>query len=169
MWIPYIMIDPCNQSHAMRVAASTTVTYVCIMVLQFNLNQLQDMTQRFWQYVSGAKVFAFHGEMGAGKTTVITALCRQLGVKGVIGSPTYSIINEYVYPGDDSNRSMYHIDLYRLKNEQEVVQAGVEDCISGGWICMVEWPDRAPGLFDNDTVHVYIKALNETDRLLEVK
>ena len=110
----------------------------------------------FGNQLVNATVFAFHGDMGAGKTTFIHALCDVKGVKDVVGSPTFSIINEYVYTDNGDEKKIFHIDLYRLKDEEEAIQAGVEDCLYSDHICLVEWPERAPGIFPEDTVHVYI-------------
>ena len=139
--------------------------------MQFHilLEQLDQFAFEFWNYVKDARVFAFHGEMGAGKTTIITALCRKLGVRETMTSPTFSIINEYSFTDRKIVKKIYHIDLYRLKDEEEVVQTGVEDCIYSGSICMVEWPEKATGLFDERTVHVLIQPLSETERNIEVK
>jgi tRNA threonylcarbamoyladenosine biosynthesis protein TsaE len=139
------------------------------MLFHVSLDELKSFAQQFWNYVKDKKVFAFHGEMGAGKTTIISALCHYKGVDDVTGSPTFSIINEYSYSENDQAKKMFHIDLYRLKDEQEVVQAGVEDCIYSGSVCMIEWPEKAPGLFDEDAVHVFIEPVSVTERKVEVK
>jgi tRNA threonylcarbamoyladenosine biosynthesis protein TsaE len=118
--------------------------------------------------VKGALVIAFHGEMGAGKTTLISALVHHLGVKDGVSSPTFSIINAYALPEDKGGGIIYHMDLYRLKDEEEVVQAGVEDCLYSGSICLVEWPEKAAGLLNDSTVHVEISVLNDTDRMVRV-
>ena len=139
--------------------------------MQFHISfeQLDQFAFEFWNYVKDASVFAFHGKMGAGKTTIITALCRKLGVREAMASPTFSIINEYTFTDRETVKQIYHIDLYRLKDEEEVVQAGIEDCIYSGSICMVEWPEKAPGLFDERTVHVLIQPLSETERSIDIK
>lgn len=139
------------------------------MLFHVSLDELRSFARQFWNHVKGKKIFAFHGEMGAGKTTIISALCHYRGVEDVTGSPTFSIINEYSYSENGQSKRMFHIDLYRLKDEQEVVQAGVEDCVYSGSICMIEWPEKAPDLFDADTVHVLIEPLNTTERKVEVK
>ncbi|HWI92013.1 MAG TPA: tRNA (adenosine(37)-N6)-threonylcarbamoyltransferase complex ATPase subunit type 1 TsaE [Flavisolibacter sp.] len=139
------------------------------MLFEVSLDELPTFAQQFWNYIKKKKVFAFHGEMGAGKTTIIGALCHYKGVDDVTGSPTFSIINEYAYSEDGEPKKMFHIDLYRLKDEEEVMQAGVEDCVYSGSICMVEWAEKAPGLFDENTVHVYIEPLSATERKVEVK
>ena len=139
------------------------------MQFEVSLKELDLFAKRFWSYVNDKMVFAFHGDMGAGKTTIITALCRAKGVTDTIGSPTFSIINEYSFITDRRSKKIFHIDLYRLKDYEEVVQAGVEDCVYSGEICMVEWPERAPAVFNNDVVDVYIQPVSETKRLVEVK
>ena len=120
----------------------------------------------FWQKAGNTLVFAFHGQMGAGKTTIIEALCREKGVKESMGSPTFSIINEYSYEVNGEEKIIYHIDLYRLKDEEEILQAGVEDCVYSNQICFVEWPEKAPELFDHTAAHVFIGTLDESQRRL---
>ena len=138
------------------------------MQLTVSSNQLKQFADRFWAYVADGKVFAFHGPMGAGKTTLISALCHEKGVNDITSSPTFSIINEYVYQKNGHEESIYHIDLYRLNSTEEIIQAGVEDCMYSGSICMVEWPERAHGLFDEQTIHVYIQSVSETERSVEI-
>lgn len=126
----------------------------------FHLEDIGKMAAAFWREFPVQKVFAFHGEMGAGKTTFIHALCEDRGVTDVVGSPTFSIINEYRYPGG----RIFHIDLYRLKDEQEALRAGVEDVLYSGDICLVEWPDRAPGIFPPETVDLLIRIVDRDTR-----
>lgn len=116
---------------------------------------------------SGKTVFAFHGSMGAGKTTLIHALCAEKGVQDVVGSPTFSIINEYAYTCEGTPKAIFHMDLYRLKDEEEARQAGVEDVLYSGHICLVEWPEKAPAIFPDDTVHVFIETIGDKIRKLE--
>jgi tRNA threonylcarbamoyladenosine biosynthesis protein TsaE len=130
--------------------------------------KLDDFAAQFWELAKDRKVFAFHGEMGAGKTTIIEALCKSKGVRDVMGSPTFSIINEYVYPEDRQEKLIYHIDLYRLKDEQEIIQAGVEDCIYSNEICFIEWPEKAPHLLDERVMHVYISLSSEEERIVKL-
>ena len=132
----------------------------------FSLSHITKTAERFWKENKGATVFAFHGQMGAGKTTIISFLCHYKGTKDVTGSPTFSIINEYQV---DGGQKIYHIDLYRLKDEEEVMQTGVEDCVYSGDICMIEWPEKAPQLFDENTVHVLIEPVSEKVRKVTLK
>jgi tRNA threonylcarbamoyladenosine biosynthesis protein TsaE len=132
------------------------------MEISFQLQDIRLVAEKCWQQFPLQKVFAFHGGMGAGKTTFIHALCDVKGVTDTVGSPTFSIINEYRYPGG----KIFHIDLYRLRDEEEALRAGVEDVLYSGEICLVEWPDRAPGIFPPDTVELRIEAIDPDTRKL---
>lgn len=130
----------------------------------FTLDGVEPVAIELWETVLNAKVIAFHGEMGAGKTTFIHVLCDVKQVKDVVGSPTYSIINEY----KTNEGKLFHIDLYRLEGLDEVVGAGVEECLYSGNICLVEWPERAAAIFPADTVHVYLDVVDEFTRRIRI-
>src|ERR1700722_8134561 len=130
------------------------------MELRFHLEEIKTAASQFWRQFPTERVFAFHGEMGAGKTTFIHALCALKGVKDTVGSPTFSIINAYRYAGG----TIYHIDLYRLKDEEEALRAGVEDVLYSDELCLVEWPDRAPGIFPPGTIGLQITAIDRDIR-----
>lgn len=132
------------------------------MELIFSLEEIEAAASTFLKTVPGKKVFAFHGEMGAGKTTFITAVCRSLGVDSTISSPTFSIINEY----KTGDKRIFHLDLYRLKGAAEAIDAGVEDVLFSGDLCLVEWPEIAPELFPDDTVHVFLRLVDPVRRKL---
>jgi tRNA threonylcarbamoyladenosine biosynthesis protein TsaE len=133
------------------------------------LDALDQFANQFWNLAGSNRIFAFHGEMGAGKTTIIEALCKAKGVKEGMSSPTFSIINEYVYDEAGKENIIYHMDLYRLKDEEETIQAGVEDSVFSGHTCFVEWPEKAPGIFDHTTTHVHIEQIDETGRKVLIK
>ncbi|MDE7389246.1 MAG: tRNA (adenosine(37)-N6)-threonylcarbamoyltransferase complex ATPase subunit type 1 TsaE [Muribaculaceae bacterium] len=100
-------------------------------------------------------VVAFHGEMGAGKTTFINELCRQLGVESdPTASPTFALINEY--RSDTTAELIYHFDLYRVENLDEAMDMGVEDYLDCGAMCLIEWPDVIDDILPEDTVDVTI-------------
>lgn len=133
------------------------------------LDSLSSFATAFWNYVGTARVFLFYGEMGAGKTTIIEALCVAKGVKDRMGSPTFSIINQYGYNEGGAGKTIYHIDLYRLRDEEEIIQAGVEDCLYSGAICFIEWPQKAPPYFyDEAAVNVFIEAVDATHRSVQI-
>ena len=136
------------------------------MEIVFELKDIEDAAKKFFQISGQNKTFAFSGDLGAGKTTFISALCKEVGVKEIITSPTYSIIQEYA---TDDNKIIYHIDLYRIKNETEAMDSGIEDCLNSNEICMVEWPERAPGIFPVETIFTSIEILSADKRKLIVK
>lgn len=137
----------------------------CNMQLIYTLQTISDAAKQFWKLTGNAKVFALHGSMGAGKTTLVHALCEVRGVQDVVGSPTFSLINEYL---DKDGNTIYHLDLYRLESEEEAVKAGVEDCLNSGEICLVEWPEKAAHLFPDDTVQVRIELVDDNTRRLVI-
>lgn len=128
----------------------------------FDLPGIDQMARAFWETFPDNKIYAFQGKMGAGKTSFIRALCAAKNVRESVGSPTFSIINEYSSPSG----IIYHLDLYRLKDEEEAIRTGVEDCLYSGEICLVEWPDRAPGIFPKDTLGIFLEMLDPNTRKL---
>lgn len=133
------------------------------MIITFSLSELEGTVWNLLPHFTHSSVIAFHGEMGAGKTTFISAFCKAMGVENSISSPTFSIINQYK---SDGGTAIYHMDWYRLKDEEEAIQAGVEDALYSGYLCLVEWPEKAPGLLPDDTLHVHLQTVNEQTRRL---
>ncbi|MDP4264992.1 MAG: tRNA (adenosine(37)-N6)-threonylcarbamoyltransferase complex ATPase subunit type 1 TsaE [Bacteroidota bacterium] len=138
------------------------------MEMIFTLDNIKETATRFWKIAGDAKVIALHGEMGAGKTTFIHALCDVKGVKDAVTSPTFSIINEYSYTENGIARKIFHIDLYRLKDEEEAIQAGIADCLYSDNICLIEWPEKAPGILPGDSFHAFIKVTDSANRKLGI-
>ena len=118
-----------------------------------DLGQIDVMAADFVSQMTDARVYAFYGEMGAGKTTFIKALCRALGVEDVITSPTFSIINEYTTA---EGAIIYHFDFYRIKKLEEVYDMGYEDYFYSDALCFIEWPELVEELLPEDTVRVHI-------------
>ena len=135
------------------------------MELIFNLTNIKQAAQQFNLLTAGYCVFALHGEMGAGKTTFVQAVCALDMVEDTVSSPTYSIINEYV---TKQGALIYHLDLYRLKSEGEALNAGVEDYLYSGNRCFVEWPEKAPGIFPDNTLHITISTIDSNTRKLKI-
>ena len=102
------------------------------------LDGLPDAARRLLAIVGNRRVLLFYGAMGAGKTTLINALCRQLGVADTTSSPTFAIVNEY----QSTHGPLYHFDFYRIKSEQEAFDLGYEDYFYSGAYCFVEWATR---------------------------
>ena len=137
-----------------------------VMEFVFDLNNIEIAAKEFVSFTRQYKVFAFSGELGSGKTTFINAVCRQLGVKETVTSPTYAIIHEYYF---GKTGCIYHIDMYRIKNIDEAIDAGVEDCLISGKLCMVEWPEKAILLFPPETVFASPQTLSANMRKLIVQ
>lgn len=135
----------------------------------FSESELKEVAAWLWQQIQSHKVIALHGEMGTGKTTLVHALCDHLGVRDAVSSPTFSIINEYGFEKYNKAQTIYHIDLYRLKDEEEAVRAGVEDTLFSGAYCFVEWPEIAPEIFPDDILHVFISLAEDGKRRIEIK
>lgn len=131
------------------------------MQLTFDLTTIKSAAETLWQHAKLYEVWAFYGEMGAGKTTFIHALCEVLGVSSAIGSPTYAIINEYA---SIKAGIIYHMDWYRLNSDDEAVQAGVEDCMYSGNLCLIEWPEKAEALLPPDALHIFVKIIDVNTR-----
>lgn len=128
---------------------------------------LEAATREFVGLMGDYTVFAFNGEMGAGKTTFINSLARALGVEeDMTGSPTFAIVNEY--RSDTTAELIYHFDLYRLENEEEAYDIGFEDYLDSGAVCLIEWPDKVEEILPEDTVMVDIKVNDDGSRDLTV-
>lgn len=138
--------------------------YLCTMVHEFALEEIDRIAAGFAPHLKQHRVLAFHGEMGAGKTTFIAAVCKVLGVKTAVASPTFALIYEYSAP----TGPIFHMDLYRIKSEEEAIRAGVEDALWSSSPCFVEWPDRAPALLPPDTLHVHLETLEGNRRRLRI-
>jgi len=137
--------------------------YLYRMDAIFTLNQLKQVAAGLWKEGQSKKIWAFYAAMGTGKTTFIHALCEELGVHSAVSSPTFAIINEYA---SDVAGTIYHMDWYRLKNEEEAVNAGVDDSLRSGQLCLIEWPENAPGLLPENTFHITMELLDEHTRRL---
>jgi len=135
------------------------------MLQSFTIAQIKTAAEQFSETIGSHSIIAFHGQMGAGKTTFISALCHALGVQDTTGSPTYSIINQYKTAG---GKTICHMDWYRLRDEDEAIAAGVEDVLYSGNMCLVEWPEKAAGLLPDDTLHVTIEPIDANTRKIVI-
>ncbi|SEM82454.1 tRNA threonylcarbamoyladenosine biosynthesis protein TsaE [bacterium A37T11] len=127
--------------------------------MEFEINNLEELRQAAEQVLtfgSSSRVYLFYGEMGAGKTTLIKVICRQLGVDGSTSSPTFSIVNEY----EGESGPIYHFDLYRLQKPEEAYDLGYEEYLWSGHYCFVEWPEKAESSWPPDAVYVHIHEIN---------
>ncbi|QJW89004.1 tRNA (adenosine(37)-N6)-threonylcarbamoyltransferase complex ATPase subunit type 1 TsaE [Spirosoma taeanense] len=135
------------------------------MTLHFQrLDELDTVAHRLLAEGRNRSVWLFEGEMGAGKTTLIKALCRALGVVSTTQSPTFSIVNEYT---THEGRSVYHFDCYRLRNEAEALDIGIEEYFDSGDYCFVEWPERITSLWPTQYYQIQISADVDDRRTVE--
>jgi tRNA threonylcarbamoyladenosine biosynthesis protein TsaE len=116
-------------------------------------DELKAIAARLIEYHKDKRIFAFHGEMGAGKTTFIKTICGVLNVTDTVSSPTFAIINEYF---TNESGIIYHFDLYRLKSWTEMLEIGYEDYFYSGNYCLLEWPEKIVNLLPDETVHISI-------------
>ena len=130
-----------------------------------SLDNIEAAAKEFVNLMGDDTVFAFYGDMGAGKTTFINALCRVLGVEeDTTNSPSFSIVNEY--RSDTTAELIYHFDLYRIENLEEAFDIGIEDYFDSGALCFLEWPERIEDILPYDTVKVEIKINDDDTRQL---
>jgi len=127
-----------------------------------NLEQLDSIAKQILDYTSTHKKFAFYGEMGVGKTTLIKALSLQIGVTDAVSSPTFSIVNEYQA---DENTKIYHFDFYRIEDEKEAYDIGYEEYFFSNAYCFIEWPEKIPNLIEEDMVQIKMSVVGNTRRI----
>jgi tRNA threonylcarbamoyladenosine biosynthesis protein TsaE len=138
--------------------------YFCTVILNASsLSDLPTIAQQIISDTGDARIFLFYGDMGAGKTTLIKALCSELGSTDVITSPTFSIVNEYAGPN-----KIYHFDFYRLKNQNEALDIGSEEYFYSGNYCFIEWPEKIPDLLPDNYVRVTIVQQADNSRMITV-
>lgn len=144
-----------------------------LLQISYSLAGIDEAATRFWDVAGQYHLLAFSGEMGAGKTTFISHLCHHLQVQDAVSSPTFALINEYRYPGTGAqNNTIFHIDLYRLRDTTEAINAGMEDCIdqakSKTVYCFVEWPEKARELLHTPYLWITIETLSMDERKMTV-
>jgi tRNA threonylcarbamoyladenosine biosynthesis protein TsaE len=112
-----------------------------------------------------SRLFAFYGPMGSGKTTIIKALCRELGASDPVSSPSFTIVNEY---RTSDGETLYHIDFYRIKKQEEVFDFGIEEYLSGGSYCFMEWPELIEEILPSETVRIRVTVGKNEERILDL-
>jgi len=129
------------------------------------ISQLPETASQIVKFATNCKIFLFYGDMGAGKTTLIKALCEGLGTTEPVTSPTFSIVNEYIGATD----RIYHFDFYRLKNQTEALDMGYEEYFYSGAYCFIEWPEKIPGLLPDHYITLKISVTGENSREIIVE
>ncbi|HAI83954.1 MAG TPA: tRNA (adenosine(37)-N6)-threonylcarbamoyltransferase complex ATPase subunit type 1 TsaE [Chitinophagaceae bacterium] len=134
------------------------------MVVSFEQNDIVHVAKQLWEFGQHHKIWLFNAPMGSGKTTLIHALCTQvLQVADAVTSPTFAIANEY---SSAVAGTIYHMDWYRLKDEEEAIAAGVEDMLYSNAYCFIEWPEKAEALLPDNCLTVNLDLLSTTSRKL---
>ena len=139
-----------------------------MMDITYMRQDIQAVADRLAAMVGDFRVLTFEGDLGAGKTTLIAALCRVWGVVDQVSSPTYSLINQYEAKSLPVGNAIYHLDLYRLKSAAEGIDAGMEDILFSGGFCLVEWPSKAPEIIPGRRLEVTLRVSGQDARHLTV-
>ena len=138
--------------------------YFCNMNQNYNLHQLPEITSEIIKSVEN-KILLFYGQMGVGKTTLIKEICRQLGVLDNISSPTFSLVNEYQ---TSTQEIIYHFDFYRIDDEEEALDMGIEDYFESQNWCLIEWPENIENLLPLDAVEIHLTLLDDGQRNIQL-
>ena len=131
-----------------------------------NLNQIHEAARTFIDHIGNDTIFAFYGNMGAGKTTFIKAVCEELGVEDVINSPTFAIVNEYMA---GNGNTIYHFDCYRINKIVEALDMGCQDYFDSGNLCFIEWPENIAEILPEEAVVVHINVQDNDSRIIEIE
>lgn len=131
----------------------------------YSLQNLSDIAS---EIIASAKnkTLLFYGQMGVGKTTLIKEICKKLEVTDTISSPTFSLVNEYQTL---KNEKVFHFDFYRITNEEEALDMGIEEYFDQNDWCLIEWPENIENLLPIDAVQIYLKSLNNEQRNIQLK
>ncbi|MFT4203257.1 MAG: tRNA (adenosine(37)-N6)-threonylcarbamoyltransferase complex ATPase subunit type 1 TsaE [Chitinophagaceae bacterium] len=137
------------------------------MNITYTLVDVEKLAREVWQTFPDSTVWALHGDMGVGKTTFVRALCQSvLQSSDNVSSPTFALINQYESP---KVGTISHIDLYRLGGADEAISAGVQDAMDSAQLTLVEWPEIAPELLPDDTLHLYFSLQPDNARNIEAR
>lgn len=142
---------------------------VPLLQFSYTLSEIKLELFQFWQVAKHYGVLAFSGEMGAGKTTFIHHLCEFLNVEDAVSSPTFALINEYHYDEQGNDRTIFHMDWYRINSEEEGMHSGLEDALLTGDYCFVEWPEKALNLLPKPYLWIEIEVVDEVVRRLSMQ
>lgn len=134
-------------------------------VLYSKLDHLPSIAQQLLAYAGSHRIWLLEGDMGVGKTTLIKAVCQQLGVQDHVTSPTFSLVNEYAMP---SGELVYHFDFYRIRHEEEIMWLDCAHYFEGGSYCFVEWPTKALPMMPASYYNIAIKRQAQHERTLHL-
>lgn len=135
------------------------------MKFTFSLDNIDQAAQEILPHLKH-KIVLFYGDMGVGKTTFIKSLAKAMKVIDTVNSPTFALVNEYRTEDDDT---VYHFDCYRLNDEQEALDIGIEDYFDSGSFCLIEWPEKIPNLIPEEVISLYFLKNEDGSRSVEIK
>lgn len=135
------------------------------MEITYALNEVDETAKKILAALNG-NILLFYGKMGSGKTTLIKALVKQIGVTDTVSSPTFSLVNEYLTP---EGNPVYHFDFYRIKNEEEAWDMGIEEYLYSGYLCLIEWPEKVENLLPLESVKIQIEINQNGTRTLLIR
>ena len=131
----------------------------------YTLSQVPEIAREILEAVNN-KILLFYGEIGTGKTTLIKELVKQLGVQEVANSPTFSLVNEYL---SKQKETIYHFDFYRIENEEEAYDIGIEEYFDSNCLCLIEWPEKVENLLPLESVAIYLTINMDNTRNIQIK
>ncbi len=132
-----------------------------MLAFVYRLAEIDSAAQFLFDNYKDKAIWLFDGPMGAGKTTLISAICREIGIRDDVQSPTFSIVNEYITTDGDT---IYHFDCYRLKSETEAFDIGIEEYLYSGSRCLIEWPDKITNLLPNTAITIKVDIISDFER-----
>lgn len=131
-----------------------------------SLSQLPSVARTILDSLDGRSIVLLRGEMGAGKTTLVSAIAREAGSVDSVSSPTFAIVNEYLIP---DNGVIYHFDMYRIDRIEEALDFGVEEYLTSGELCFIEWAERIEELLPDDVMTIRIEVPSPTKRVFIIE
>ncbi len=158
---------PLQTARVIKVQRLTFAKKNLVEILINKLSGLDAQMPILAEALAGRRKVALYGTLGAGKTTLVQAFCRWLGVVDTANSPTFSLINEYEYRDSEGQSALvHHLDLYRLNTVQEAFDIGIEEILYDPWYCFIEWPQLIEDMLPDDCVKIQLDILTETSRRL---
>ena len=131
--------------------------------ISYKIDEINSAAKEILSLYNSSKIYVFIGEMGSGKTTLIKSLVKELGYKGIVNSPTFSIINEY-----SNGNKIFHFDFYRLEDKNELLDLGIEEYINGDHWCFIEWPDLIIDLLPEGFIKLKLETISENERKITI-
>ena len=131
--------------------------------ISYTIDEINSIAKEILSLENCSKIYVFIGEMGSGKTTLIKSLVKELGYKGNVNSPTFSIINEY-----SNGNKIFHFDFYRINDKNELLDLGIEEYINSDHWCFIEWPDLIIDLLPEGFIKLNLETISENERKITI-